>query len=120
MGAFIDIYIEFIFRSIFRFFRARVSKSWPIVAAEATSTSYLPGGFGCAVAEITYQYRLRGELYTGMNTKPFVLDSSAEQYLKEHPTGSRLLLRVNPLTPDVSVVQDRDTSLQSQGYRLEI
>ena len=118
-GLVLDIYVEFIFRVIVRLFKARGAKSWPVIKAEVTGTNYRPGGFGCAVAEITYKYRFQGELYTGTNAKPFVLGSSAKEYVERYSVGSELLLRVKPGTPESSVVRDRDLYFQAHGYRMD-
>jgi Protein of unknown function (DUF3592) len=118
-GLVLDIYVEFIVRVIVRLFRARGSRSWPVVKAEVTGTSCNPGGFGCAVANITYEYRVNGELYTGADANPFVSTSSAKDYLEDYPTGSELLVRVKPGRPDFSVVRQKDLYLCAHGYQLE-
>ena len=64
MGFFLDIWIEFAFRAAIRLFRHFKSRSWPIARAQITSVNYRPGGFGCALAEITYMYKLQGDTYT--------------------------------------------------------
>ena len=115
-GLVIDIYLEFIFRVIARFFRARGAKSWPVVKAQVTGTYCDPGGFGCVVANVAYEYRLEGELYTGTDAKPFVSDGSAKDYLKSHPQGSELLIRVKPGSPDFSIVRQDDLYRQEHGY----
>ncbi len=118
-GLVLDIYVEFIFRVIVRLFRARGSRSWPVVKAEVTATYHDPGGFGCAVANIAYQYKLNGELYAGTDANPFVSDSSAKDYLENYPTGSELLVRVKPGSPDFSVVRQKDLYLHAHGFRLQ-
>jgi hypothetical protein len=69
--------------------------------------------------EITYQYRFQGELYTGMNAKPFVWDSSAKEYVERYSAGSDLLVQVRPGSPESSVARDKDEYLHAHGYRLE-
>jgi hypothetical protein len=119
MGLVLDIYIEFFVRAIVRLFRARGSRSWPVIKAEITGANYRAGGFGCAIVEITYQYRFQGELYTGMNAKPFVWDSSAKEYVERYSAGSDLLVQVRPGSPESSVARDKDEYLHAHGYRLE-
>ena len=83
-GLFLDIYIEFIVRVIVRFFRARGSKSWPVVRGKVTATHLKRSGLGCAVAEFAYKYTVEGESYTGSSATPFIWTSSAEEYLGKH------------------------------------
>ena len=118
-GLVLDIYVEFLARVIFRLSRARGARSWPVIIAKVTGTNYRPGGFGCAVAEITYKYRLDGELYTGSDAVPFISGSSAKDYLENYPRGSELLVRVKPGRPDFAVVLQKDLYLHAHGYRLE-
>ena len=117
-GLFLDIYVEFIIRVIVRMFRARGSRSWTILEAKVTGTYCAPGGFGCAVANVTYKYRVDGELYTGTDSNPFVSTDSAKDYLQDHPTGSELLVRVKPGNPESSVVRQDDLYRHAHGYRL--
>jgi hypothetical protein len=70
-----------------------------------------PSGFGCGLGEITYQYRVAGELYTGSYARPFILTNSAESYISEHQVGSAVALRVNSTMPESSLVCNRDDIL---------
>ncbi len=97
-GLVLDIHVEYLFRVILRFFRARGSTSWPVVTAKVTRANLRPGGFGCAVADVTYKYRWDGELYTGTDANPFVYTSSAKAYLENHPPSSEFPVRVKPGT----------------------
>ncbi|HSY93539.1 MAG TPA: hypothetical protein VK812_19425 [Candidatus Binatus sp.] len=119
MGFFLDIYVEYFIRIIFRFFKALGSHEWPLEAASITGTNYRPGGFGCAVAEIRYEYKLDGKLYTGVNGKPFVINRSAETYVEQYSPASQLRVRVKPGTPGLSVVRDQDQYALAQGLRLD-
>lgn len=118
-GLVIDIYVEFLFRAIVRFFRAFGSTSWPVVTAKITASYCDPRGFGCAVANIAYKYRLDDEPYTGTDANPFVWSSSARDYLEKHPPASELLIRVKPGTPELSVVRQDDLYRQSHGYQVQ-
>jgi uncharacterized protein DUF3592 len=119
MGFFLDIYVEYFIRTVFRFFKALGSREWPLKAASITGTKYRPGGFGCAVAEIRYEYNLDGKLYTGANGKPFVINRSAEAYVEQYSPGSQLLVRVKPGTPGRAVVRDKDQYALAQGLGLD-
>ena len=118
-GLVLDIYVEYLFRVIFRFFKARGSTSWPVVTAKTTITNCRAGGFGCAVANIAYKYRVDGELYTGADSSPFVYTSSAKAYLEDHPPGTELVVRVRPNRPSYSVVRQNDLYRNEHGYRLQ-
>ncbi len=89
-GLVLDIYVEYIVRVIIRLFKTWGAKSWPIIQAKVTSTNCRPGGFGCAVADITYTYRLDGELYMGSDANPFVWTSSAKDYLENYGRGTEV------------------------------
>jgi hypothetical protein len=117
-GLVLDILVEFIVRVIIRFFRARGAESWPVIQAEVTSKGYR-GGFGCDVADINYQYRLDGELYTGADANPFLSRRSAKDYLEGFQPGTRLPVRVKPGRPGVAVLRQMDLYLQAHGYKLE-
>jgi len=118
-GLVLDIYVEYFVRAIIRLSRAWGAQSWPVITAKVTSTNYRPGGFGCAVADVTYKYRLEGELYTGTDANPFVWGSSAKDYLERYPAGSELPVRVKPGRPDLAVLRQKDLYLQVHGYKLE-
>ena len=109
MGGFaLDIYIEFFFRTIVRWFRHLRAKSWPIVMAKVTTKNCRPGGIGCALGEVTYLYRVDGDPYTGLDAKPFIFTNSAERYIAEYSVGKALPLRVDKKNPEVSLVYPTD------------
>ena len=108
-GWFLDIYLEFFIRTFVRWVRQLRAKSWPIVMAKVTTKSCRPSGIGCAVAEITYLYRVDGEPYTGLDAKPFILTNSAENYIAECSIGEELPLRVDKRKPEVSLVWSTDS-----------
>jgi hypothetical protein len=107
-GLALDIYIEFFFRTIVRWFRQLRAKSWPIVMAKVTTKKCCPGGIGCALGDITYLYRVNGEPYTGLDVKPFIFTNSAERYIAEYSVGEALPLRVAKKNPEVSLVYPTD------------
>ena len=117
-GLVLDILVEFIVRVIIRFFRAWGAESWPVVQAKVTRTGYR-GGYGCSVADINYQYRIDGELFTGADANPFMSGSSAKDYLENYRRGTELPVRVKPGSPQVAVLRQKDLYLQVHGYKLE-
>jgi len=108
LGFFVDIYIEYLVRVMLRFIRACTVGAWPTVSAKIKSVGYRPGGFGCAVADLTYEYSFKSELYTGANANPFVMTASAKDYIKHYSEGGSVIVRVDPTRPHLSVMLERD------------
>lgn len=119
MGFFIDVYVEYLVRVIVRFFQRWNARSWRILTAEVTAASYRTGGIGCAVADVGYMYEIDDQVYTGINSAPFIFDSSARDYAKHYSPKSNLMIRVKPESPLCSVVQDNDQYPVEHGLRLQ-
>jgi hypothetical protein len=109
-GWFVDVYIVYLFKWLFRLVRRRGSNSWPVIQASVTSSIASPGGFGCSTVEVIYTYEIDGRIFGGRNEKPFISPNSAENYLADFPQGSRVIVRTKPEMPEVSVVLDSDQS----------
>lgn len=107
-GWFVDIVVEYFFRTIMRMIRRRGSRSWPIAKATVTSSAFEHASYGCDVAEVCYAYRVEGELYTGMNEKPFFTDHWGKDYIRYFPPDKEFTVRVKPGDPSVSVVREDD------------
>lgn len=103
-GLVIDIFVEFIVRVVMRMVQIFRSSSWPTVTGKVTDSTYQKAGYGCDVAEISYKYRVDGELYTGMYVKPFISNVHGEDYIARLPVGTELVLRVKPGKPSISVM----------------
>jgi hypothetical protein len=71
-------------------------------------SSTCPSVYGGPVGEITYTYIHAGEYYSGFHRQPFLLRSSAENYVAKFQPGSVIAVRVNPRAPDISVVANED------------
>ena len=106
-GLILDVLVEFLVRVVMRMVRIFRSRSWPTVTGEVTSSTYQKAGYGCDVAEISYKYRVDGELYTGMYEKPFISSVRGEDYVARLPEGTELVLRVKPGEPSISVMQNQ-------------
>ena len=52
--------------------KKRGSGTWPVAKATVTRSACPKAMFGCDLAEVYYTYRVDGELYTGINEKPFI------------------------------------------------
>ena len=72
MGWFLDIFVEYLFRVVHRALKRRGTRDWAIMKATVLDSSYPRAAFGCHVAGIGYQYRVDGELYTGISEKPLI------------------------------------------------
>ena len=60
--------------------------------------------YGGPVAELAYTYVHKGEYYSGVHRKAFMLESSAEDYVSQIHVGSEIAVRVKPTRPETSVV----------------
>ena len=107
-GLVIDIYIEYFYRLMVRMIKRRGSNTWPLVKATVTSSSCPGAGYGCDVAEIYYKYRVDGELYTGVNEKPFIIHNTGENYVSRFAPGTEFTVRVKAEDVAISVVRDGD------------
>lgn len=106
-GLVIDIIVEFLVRVVMRMVRIFRSRSWPTISGQVTESTYQKAGYGCDVAEISYKYRVNGELYTGMYEKPFIANVHGEDYVGSLPAGTELVLRIKPGEPTISVMDKR-------------
>jgi hypothetical protein len=107
-GWFVDIFVEYMFRLITHMFRRRGSGSWPVAQATVTSSTCPKAMYGCDVAEVCYTYRVDGELYTGVNEKPFTSHDSGESYVSNFAPGTEFTVRVKPGRPLISIVREVD------------
>src|SRR5260370_37901868 len=64
-----------------RILKRRGSSAWPVAKATVTSSACPKAMYGCDVAGVCYTYRVDGELYTGINEKPFISHSSGRPTL---------------------------------------
>jgi hypothetical protein len=102
-GWFVDIFVEYLFRVVARMVKRRGSGTWPIAKGTVTSSACANASYGCDVAEVCYTYRVDGELYAGINQKPFILHNSGENYAGRFAAGTAITVRVKPGEPSASV-----------------
>ncbi len=107
-GWFVDIFVEYLFRVIARMIKRRGSGAWPVAKATVTSSTCPKAMYGCDVAEVYYTYRVDGELYTGVNEKPFISHDSGGNYVSNFAPGREFTVRVKPGYPLVSIVREVD------------
>src|SRR5262249_37688934 len=103
-----DLFIAYLVRTLIRASRMRRSRSWSISPANVASMRLLPGGLGCPTTELVYTYSMQGHIFGGIDEKPFLSDDSAAAYVLRFAPGRRLVVRVRPEEPDVSVLRERD------------
>ena len=107
-GLVIDIFIEYFYRAVTRMIKRLGSSAWPVAKATVTSSSCPRVGYGYDVAEVYYTYRVDGELYTGINEKPFIIHNSGENYVSHFAPGTEFTVRVKARDSAVSLVRDGD------------
>lgn len=94
----------FLIRTVVRFFKIRSSEAWPVEMGTISSATCPSGVFGGPVAELGYTYIHKGEYYSGVYRKAFMLRDSAKDYVAQIVIGSQIAVRVNPTQPETSVV----------------
>jgi hypothetical protein len=73
---------------------------WPLAKATVTRSACPKAMFGCDLAEVYYTNRVDGELYAGINEKPFISPSSGEDYVSRvAPTST------SPVFQDVTLAR---------------
>ena len=114
---FVDVLIESIFKVIVYAFRSArhwvtTSKSgkWPLENASITAPPLRLSRFGVLGVELVYSYRINEELYTGLHEEVFLFGSSAADYMARFGEGRSIVVRVNAVQPEVSVVRENDQS----------
>jgi|SRR6185437_2183247 len=104
-GLVLDIYIAFAIRWLILLWRKRKSRKWPPVTGAARASSYVrSGGFGCAYADIPYEYAASGERYEGVLKKPFIDSQLGQAYVSYFSDGREVQIRVNPQNPSQSML----------------
>ncbi len=104
IGWYFDIVIGYLIRTLVRFGKVRRSETWPVEKGKLLRTTCPPTPLGGPVAEFHYTYIHKGEYYSGVDTKAFMLRSSAEEYAGQFPAGADIPVRVNPAKPEISIV----------------
>jgi hypothetical protein len=62
-------------------------------------------------ATVIYSYCCEGEYWSGETSRPFAREEDADAYVHLHPSGSSLMVRVDPGGPAKSVVLTEDQML---------
>ncbi len=104
IGWYFDIVVGFLIRTVVRFVKIRSSETWPVEKGTISSATCPAAVYGGPVAELGYTYIHKGEYYSGVHRKAFMLRGSAEDYISRIVIGSQIAVRVKPAQPETSVV----------------
>jgi hypothetical protein len=96
------------------------SGHWLLANATVTAPPTSLAGIGCPRVEIVYSYRVKGELYTGLHEEPFLSTDSLADYVERFGEGRRIVVRVKPGSPEVSVVCEADQGALSQSQLAQL
>lgn len=114
---FADALIVYSVRAAIQLFRSHRARSWLFVKGEVTTSQQAKGSI-CRLAELTYSYRVDGELCTGTLEEPFLV-SSPSVFADHYPPGAQIIVRVKPGNPETSFVREDDLYFQAHEYRLK-
>lgn len=80
------------------------SRHWPICDARVMSTEYENGSIGWHLVTVYFEYHIDGARWGSWQTRPFVAESSAQDYANALVENTRLQARVKPNDPTVAVI----------------
>lgn len=101
---FADILIRYLIETVRYLIKARGSDHWP----KENATALVSRKTRYADAEIIYSYTHEGRYCSGTHEKMFRSLESAKRYVASFPTGSKIVVRVKPGSPQTSIVYDDD------------
>lgn len=104
--------ISFSIKSVLRTLRFPAAGKWPATEAVVTGDPTLLNGIAGQAVEFPYSYRVEGELYTGLHEEPCF--DSASECIDRFAKGRRIVVRVKPGAPEISLVRDKD---QADGLK---
>ena len=107
-GWFLDVIVEYLYRVMVRAVKARGSAQWRMVKATVNDSRCPSAIYGCHVAEVYYEYRVDGEIYTGIDERPFLWHDSCESYAGRFSPGTEIVIRLRPGDPSVSYLREVD------------
>ena len=107
-----DVYIVYLLRILWRLGNLLRSRKWNKMTATV---------LGCHLSESThttvsvyYEYATNGEKHAAIFEKPFLLDSSAQNYAEQFPKGAAFKIRVKPGNSSASVADSSVESLHDE------
>jgi hypothetical protein len=107
-GLVVDIFVVYVIRALVRKWRQRGTSAWDLKEARIAEICHRPIALGCPVVELVYLYNVDDKNLARMESVQFLWDSSADDYVRNHPRESSLAIRVNPGKPEMSIVVDED------------
>jgi hypothetical protein len=102
-GDILFIILEYLFRLTVFTIRRHRSESWPQTKATITGFT-IPKSITGHMVELDYLYYFADERFAGKSKMPFIFRSNAEACMKQFVTGAKIIVRVKPNDPSVSVV----------------
>lgn len=92
-----DIWLECLIRICVNLFLRLRSLKWPELEGQIDAIN-LKSGFavGCTVAEVHYSYSLHSHRFDSCFKKPYVITGRANDYVLDHPRGTKARIKVNP------------------------
>jgi Protein of unknown function (DUF3592) len=103
-GLVLDIWVAFLLRTVANWLRRFRSRAWPSINANVFQSIREPsGGFGCAVATVSYDYSVGGEKYSATHDEPCLSHSAANYFARLYPKGKEITVRYDPNDPARSV-----------------
>jgi hypothetical protein len=105
-GLVLDVIIAYFIKTVVRWYRVWRSSQWERVQAIIHSSRAV-GGYvwNCPTAEFAYSYKFAGERYSGIDSRPFFFPASAEKATGRIRRGENAIVRVNPASPQESVLE---------------
>jgi hypothetical protein len=102
-GLVIDIFVAFVVRWMIILWRNARSHGWATVSGSVVRCHLEKPGYGCDYVVLHYKYKMNFERYHGSIKKPYIYENYAEAYIRHHPSGSELRIRVDRNDPTRSV-----------------
>ena len=106
-GWYLDVVVGYIIRLIIRAITGQQARTWFVERASVSAASW-ESIYGGPVAEVRYTYIYNGGYYSGVSRKPFILETSAEDYATQFPVGTTIAVRVDPQEPEASFFSEDD------------
>lgn len=109
MGLIIDVLIAYLIKLIIRLGRLWRSRSWRQVTAKIVASRFEDNWvWNCPTVHIVYSYQIDGQIYSGMDSKPFLFSSNGEIDAGCFKRGETATVRVNPYEAKRSILRRAD------------
>lgn len=98
-GFVLDIFAAFLVRWIVIYWREAISHGWWNLSGSVVRCHLERPGYGCMYVVLQYKYKWNFERYRGTIKKPYVHENYAEAFMRRHPAGCEIGIRVDPKDP---------------------